>query len=200
MTAQAVRPRGRRPGHDDTRGTIREVAIRQFEQQGYDATSLRGIAREADVDPALIHHYFDTKAQLFTALFLDIPSASFEAIVEVAASAEASDRAHCVTREILKLESDPHAAASVESCVDPMAAPQRRRAFEQYLAREVFAKIASLSGHRNAQFRGQLATGAVLGILWCRRNQNLALLASTSDRRLTGPLAGTLRQLLVDSW
>lgn len=200
MTTEPARPRGRRPGHDDTRGMIREVAIRQFEQQGYDATSLRGIAREAGVDPALIHHYFDTKAQLFTELFLGIPSAAFEAIVEAAETASASDRAQCVTREILKLESDPEAAASVDTCLGPAATPQRRRALEQYLAREVFARVAALSGHRNAQFRGQLATAAVFGILWCRHNQNLPLLASTSDRRLTGPLAGTLRQLLVDSW
>jgi AcrR family transcriptional regulator len=49
---------GRRRGNADTRGEIVE---------GYDGTSLRAIAREAEVDPALVHHYFDGKASLFVA-------------------------------------------------------------------------------------------------------------------------------------
>lgn len=58
---------GRRPGHADTRGEIIEAAKRVFADKGYDGTSLRGVAREAGVDPALVHHYFDGKAALFVA-------------------------------------------------------------------------------------------------------------------------------------
>ena len=60
-------PRGRRPGGEDTRQPIVDAARAEFADQGYDATSLRGIARRAGVDPALVHHYFDGKAQLFAA-------------------------------------------------------------------------------------------------------------------------------------
>jgi AcrR family transcriptional regulator len=58
---------GRRPGNADTRGEIVEAAKRVFASKGYDGTSLRGVAREAGVDPALVHHYFDGKASLFVA-------------------------------------------------------------------------------------------------------------------------------------
>ena len=58
---------GRRPGKADTRGEIIEAAKRVFAAKGYDGTSLRGVAREAGVDPALVHHYFDGKAALFVA-------------------------------------------------------------------------------------------------------------------------------------
>lgn len=58
---------GRRPGNADTRGEIVEAAKRVFADKGYDGTSLRGVAREAGVDPALVHHYFDGKAALFVA-------------------------------------------------------------------------------------------------------------------------------------
>jgi AcrR family transcriptional regulator len=58
---------GRRPGNADTRGEIVEAAKRVFAEKGYDGTSLRGVAREAGVDPALVHHYFDGKAALFVA-------------------------------------------------------------------------------------------------------------------------------------
>jgi AcrR family transcriptional regulator len=58
---------GRRPGNADTRGEIIEAAKRVFADKGYDGASLRGVAREAGVDPALVHHYFDGKAALFVA-------------------------------------------------------------------------------------------------------------------------------------
>ena len=58
---------GRRPGNADTRGEIVEAAKRVFAAKGYDGTSLRAVAREAGVDPALVHHYFDGKASLFVA-------------------------------------------------------------------------------------------------------------------------------------
>ena len=35
--------------------------------KGYDGASLRAVAHEAAVDPALVHHYFDGKASLFVA-------------------------------------------------------------------------------------------------------------------------------------
>ena len=58
---------GRRPGNADTRGEIVEAAKRVFAAKGYDGASLRAVAREAEVDPALVHHYFDGKASLFVA-------------------------------------------------------------------------------------------------------------------------------------
>ncbi len=58
---------GRRPGKVDTKGDIIEAARRVFARKGYDGASLRAIAREAGVDPALVHHYFDGKASLFVA-------------------------------------------------------------------------------------------------------------------------------------
>jgi AcrR family transcriptional regulator len=38
-----------------------------FARNGIDKTSIRAIAADADVDPALVHHYYGTKTQLFAA-------------------------------------------------------------------------------------------------------------------------------------
>ncbi len=38
-----------------------------FARNGIDKTSIRAIAAAADVDPALVHHYYGTKTQLFAA-------------------------------------------------------------------------------------------------------------------------------------
>jgi AcrR family transcriptional regulator len=36
-------------------------------EQGYAATTIRAVARLAEVDPALIYHYFEDKPALFVA-------------------------------------------------------------------------------------------------------------------------------------
>jgi AcrR family transcriptional regulator len=58
---------GRRPGNQDTREAILVAARDTFAERGYDAASIRTIAAAAEVDPALVHHYFGTKDQLFLA-------------------------------------------------------------------------------------------------------------------------------------
>lgn len=62
MTAK--RP-GRRPGASNTREDILASARKLFSVNGIDKTSMRSIAADAGVDPALIHHYFGTKVDLF---------------------------------------------------------------------------------------------------------------------------------------
>ncbi len=68
MTTNSDRKRpGRPPGTSDTRDRILSSAREQFARNGIDNTSIRAIAAEAGVDPALVHHYFGTKTQLFAA-------------------------------------------------------------------------------------------------------------------------------------
>lgn len=56
---------GRRPGSADTRGEILAAARNVFAEKGFDKATVRGIARVAEVDPALVHHYFSTKEGMF---------------------------------------------------------------------------------------------------------------------------------------
>jgi len=57
--------RGPRPGGTDTRSQILAAAADVFSRDGYQRGSVRGIAREAGVDPALVRHYFASKSELF---------------------------------------------------------------------------------------------------------------------------------------
>jgi AcrR family transcriptional regulator len=68
LTTNAERKRpGRPPGASDTRERILTRARELFARNGIDKTSIRAVAAAADVDPALVHHYFGTKQQLFAA-------------------------------------------------------------------------------------------------------------------------------------
>lgn len=71
MTSSRARS-GRRPGGEDTRGAILEAARAAFATAGYQAATIRAIAAEAGVDPALVHHYFGTKEDLF-GMVMELP-------------------------------------------------------------------------------------------------------------------------------
>src|ERR1700722_5536128 len=58
---------GRPPGDAVTRDAILNAAHAAFVEQGYTATTIRGVARAAGVDPALVYHYFGGKPALFVA-------------------------------------------------------------------------------------------------------------------------------------
>lgn len=72
-----TRPAPRRPGRPpasaspDLRERLLDAAIACFCRQGIDGTSLRAIAREAGVTPALLHYYFGDKDQLRQAVVED---------------------------------------------------------------------------------------------------------------------------------
>ena len=57
--------RGRRRGSPATREQILDAARKVYDERGFRAASLRAVARAANVDPALVHYYFDSKVQLY---------------------------------------------------------------------------------------------------------------------------------------
>lgn len=65
-TPPRTRARGRRPTAEsaDLRVTLLDAALACFVRKGIAASSLRDIASEARVTPALVHYYFGDKAQL----------------------------------------------------------------------------------------------------------------------------------------
>lgn len=77
----------RTPDPAATKAAILVAARRQFGQHGLDRTTIRSVAGEAGVDPALVMHYFGSKAGLFKAASrhdLQMPDLSALAPDEVA--------------------------------------------------------------------------------------------------------------------
>lgn len=82
MSARASR--GRRPGAPDTRAEVLGAARASFAEKGFRGTTIRAVAASAGVDPALVHHYFGTKDDLFVAA-LQIPVDPREVLAPVVA-------------------------------------------------------------------------------------------------------------------
>src|SRR5690349_24694620 len=83
-TVEFMARTGRRPGNQDTREAILTAAKQAFAARGYDKASIRQIASGAEVDPALVHHYFGSKEKLFLAT-LEAPVDPGEMIPKIVA-------------------------------------------------------------------------------------------------------------------
>lgn len=95
LARNAESARSRRRGRPDSReaGDIRDqilkAAERLFAVQGFSATSLRQIAADVSVNPAMVHYYFGTKAHLLEAVM----EHAFEPLAERMAGLENSGHA-----------------------------------------------------------------------------------------------------------
>ncbi|MCB1306056.1 MAG: TetR/AcrR family transcriptional regulator [Leptospiraceae bacterium] len=56
---------------EETRQTILNSAFRLFADEGYHKTSIRKIARDAEVSEALLYHYFENKQDLVQSVIVD---------------------------------------------------------------------------------------------------------------------------------
>lgn len=103
MTARTSR--GRRPGAPDTRAEVLAAARTSFAEKGFRGTTIRAVAASAGVDPALVHHYFGTKDDLFLAA-LEMPVDPRELLAPIVA--QGSDGAgERLVRTLLSVWDDP---------------------------------------------------------------------------------------------
>lgn len=87
--APPERPRGRpiNTGQQDLKAQILDTAEQLFTDHGYAATSIRNIADQAGVNPALVHYYFGNKH----ALLESVLQHSLEPMVNALASLKTSE-------------------------------------------------------------------------------------------------------------
>ena len=169
------RTAGRRPGNVDTRGEIVEAAKRVFAAKGYDGASLRAVAREADVDPALVHHYFDGKASLFVAamaLPFD-PRAIHEHERPAAAAAPpgTSDGVVVITGFLTMWDHAEGTGSSFAACVSGMASSASvADAMREFVAERVWNNIPINEGEDEvlARQRQALVSSQLMGLAFTR--------------------------------
>jgi AcrR family transcriptional regulator len=199
VTSSAARNRGRRPGGPDTRGEILAAARESFAHKGFAGTTIRAVAAEAGVDPALVHHYFGAKDDLFLAA-LEIPVDPRTLVPGVLAEgvAGAGER---LLRLLLSVWDDPETRLPLIALVRSglsQEAPQTL--LQQGILRMVLAPLRAALPADEADRRVQLVASQMVGLVMTRYLLALEPLASmpvddvvawvgpTLQRYLDGPL------------
>jgi AcrR family transcriptional regulator len=192
----AVKKRGRRPGSSGTREGIARAARRQFSELGYDRTTVRSVAAEAGVDPALVPHYFGSKQQLFLAA-VDLPFDVSE-LVERVKNGPRAKVGERVARFALDVLSDPDARARWTGMVRAAASdPDAADVLREVLTRRVFEPMAEALGSEVAELRANLASSQMVGLVMTRYVIGIEPLAWTDSDTIAAAIAPTLQRYLV---
>ena len=196
-----TRPRGRRPGHVDTRNQILAAALTLFSEVGYEKVSLRAIARAAEVDPALVHHYFESKPELVAKSVLAIPVEEPAKVVERILDGPASQVGERTVKILLDTWEPPQARDRFTAMLRAaVSEPGNQKPISEYLAKEIYAKVAEALGHSNFKQRGQLAVTVVLGFALGRDILQLPALGRLPKAQLVTALGRSMQVYLADPW
>lgn len=134
--------RGRRAGGEDTRAGIVEAARGLFAAQGFDGTSVRAVAREAGVDPALVHHYFDGKTGLFAEV-IGVP-AGIEDEIAAAVAGPSSTVGERVVRTFLRVWDSPEGRTRFQAMVGAVTAHEgAAHALRDFVSGTVLTRLAT---------------------------------------------------------
>ncbi|MEX2290435.1 MAG: TetR family transcriptional regulator [Mycobacteriales bacterium] len=193
----ASRRGGRRPGDSGTRTAILQAARSSFGTAGYAGTTIRGIARTAGVDPALVHHFFGNKDGLFAAA-LELPFDPSTVVAGLLAEG-LEGLGERVVRTFLGIwDATPGQGpmlALLRSAVSDEAPASTLRDF---LTRAVLTPLVEAAGSRDdAELRAALAASQMLGIAVTRYVVRLEPVASAPADVLAPAVGGTLDRYLT---
>ncbi|HEY2550300.1 MAG TPA: TetR family transcriptional regulator [Streptosporangiaceae bacterium] len=187
---------GRRPGTPDTREAILAVARRGFATRGFEATSLRAIAAEAGVDPALIIHYFGSKAGLFVTA-TGLP-ADLAGLFSSVAALPPDDVPPALVRSYLQLvDSDQSRNAIIALVRSAVSNEQAAAMLREFLTAELLPVIQRVAGSRaDARLRANLTGAQLIGIAMLRHVLRVEPLASATPDDIVPLVVPAIEQYL----
>lgn len=192
-----ARRTGRRPGNPDTREAILTAARAAFADRGFDAASIRAIATAAGVDPALVHHYFGTKEELFRAT-VAIPVDPAELVPRVLAGGrdEVGER---LVRTFLAVWDSPVGTAAVALLRSAVSNQWTARLLREFLVTQVLRRVVEQLDLDPAEtpLRGALVASQIAGLAMMRYVIRLEPVASASPDTLAATIGPTLQRYLT---
>jgi AcrR family transcriptional regulator len=188
---------GRRPGMSETRNDILQAARELFAENGYGGATMRTIAHRANVDAALIHHFFVSKEGVFAAAIED--SFQLTALLDDVLDGGQDGLGERLVRGFLRLWTDAETR-------DPMLAVIRSafsyeeaaRLLRNFITERVIAQVATVANTQGgAQLRGTLVGSQLVGMAILRHVVKVEPLASADPEIIAKLLGPTIDQYLM---
>ncbi|WP_320784571.1 TetR family transcriptional regulator [Streptomyces sp. CRN 30] len=194
-----ARRRGRPPRSESsgTRDRILTAARAEFSERGYEKTSVRSIARSARVDPALVHHYFGTKEQVFAAA-VEVAFAPALRAPDTVAEGPPDAMGERLTRYALGVWEDPATREPLLAIVRSAVTNDTAAAvFRSLLAGQLLRRMAAHLDLPDAELRAELAAAQLVGVALLRHVIRLEPLASADIEQVVARLAPVVQSHLT---
>lgn len=189
---------GRRPGRQDTKDAILAAARDAFAEKGFDGASIRYIATGAGVDPALVHHYFGTKDQLFLAA-MQIPMDPGKIIPQLAA-AGMNGLGERLVRTFIGIWDSPAGAAGVALLRSAVRNEFAARMLREFITTQIMRRVLTHLDLDPAEIptRASLVASQIIGLAMMRYVIKLEPLASAAPDAVAAAIGPTLQRYISE--
>jgi AcrR family transcriptional regulator len=196
---------GRRTGDSGTRAAILGAARKRFGDHGYAGATIRAIAADAGVDPALVHHFFGTKERLFAAA-MRLPLVPGEMLgAALAPGVRAPGRSlgeHLLRTLLSAWEVNQVRDTFLGLLRSAVTSEQAATMLREFVADSILGRLAEVAGApgggtAEADYRAALVASQVVGLALARYVLGLEPLAAASQDDLAAAIGPTLERYLT---
>ncbi len=177
-----------------TRDRILDAAIVRFSRQSYEATGLRDIAADVDVDVAYVHRCFGSKERLF--------AAAVEATLkpELLLGGKAEDLAATLAHELFHHAEGhgPHQVRPLDIVIHSLSSADASRVLREVVARSFIEPLAAKLGRADA-LNAALITALLAGTGILRTVLGIAPLQETEGGRLEAMMTAALTGIIASA-
>ena len=184
------------PGPRDERGVlsarILAAARDEFAEQGWAGTTLRAVARAADVDPALVYHYFGSKEGLLDAA-TNPPQKWLDSIAKVWTTPVDQLGTALITL-LLASWADDEIGPTLRAILQTAAhEPSTREKLRRVVEGSLMGVSELGSDERNRLIRSGLISSQMMGFALMRYVWKIEPVASMSDDEVVAAIAPNLQ-------
>ena len=184
------------PGPRDERGVlsarILAAARDEFAEQGWAGTTLRAVARAADVDPALVYHYFGSKEGLLDAA-TNPPQKWLDSIAKVWTTPVDQLGTALITL-LLASWADDEIGPTLRAILQTAAhEPSTREKLRRVVEGSLMGVSELGSDERNRLIRSGLISSQMMGFALMRYVWKIEAVASMSDDEVVAAIAPNLQ-------
>jgi AcrR family transcriptional regulator len=197
LTTNTNRRRPGRPaGTSDTRERILTSARELFARNGIDRTSIRAVAAGAGVDAALVHHYFGTKQELFTAA-IKLPIDPMTVLVPMRETPveELGYKLPSLLLPLWDSELGAGLIATLRSLISGSEVSLARSFLQEVISVEVGSRVDNPPG--SGKVRTQFVASQLMGVVMARYIVQIEPFASLPAEQIAQTIAPTLQRYLT---
>jgi AcrR family transcriptional regulator len=181
------------PRSEGTRRTILDAARGLFAARGYEQTTIRAVAAEADIDASLVMRYFGSKADLFAA------AATIDLNAPDLASVPARRRGEALVRHFMaSWDRDPSEDMLVFLLRTAVTNESIAERLQATFDRMIVGPLTEL-GYTDPERRAALIGSQLMGVALCRHILRLDPLAALSNDEVVADVAPTIQRYLTAS-
>lgn len=189
---------GRRPGPTRTREAILAAARSSFAAAGYDATTIRAVARQAGVDAALVHRFFGSKERLFAAA-MELTISPSELVERLLADGVEGIGERLVHALLAMLDVPEDRAPFLALIRGAVSNAQAAAMLREFLTREVLGRLAAAAAPDAPELRASLAGSQVVGLAMARYVVRVPPLADADPAAVAAAVGPTIQRYLTGS-